>query len=171
MAHHQELRHYVATAHDPTRPSRDNLTFSDKEGPESWRNRMESAGWSPNGANWQEHCRRELHRLADELDHLDATIRLFAPDYALGGIRPRKRCRAHHWFEPGECQRLVLEVLRDATGPLSDQGVTAAVAARKGLQDRPGVLGALGKMTLAVLRRLAGKGVAHADGVRGWERA
>ena len=49
-----------------------------------------------------------------------------------------------------------------------------AVAARKGLQDRPEVLAALQKTTLAVLRRLAGKGVARgvvlADGVRAWER-
>jgi hypothetical protein len=36
----EKLRHYVATAHDPARPSRDNLTLSDNEGPESWRNRM-----------------------------------------------------------------------------------------------------------------------------------
>jgi len=122
-----------------------------------------------------EHCRRELHRLADELGHLDATIRLFAPDYALGGIRPRTRRRAHHWFGPGECQRLVLEALRDAAGPLSDQGVMVAVVARKGWQDRPEGFGALQKTTLAVLRRLAGKGVARvvglAGGVRAWERA
>ena len=68
----------------------------------------------------------------------------------------------------------MLEVLRDAAGPLSDQGVTVAVAARKGLQDRPEVVAPLQKTTLAVLRRLAGKGVARvvglADGVRGWER-
>jgi hypothetical protein len=67
-----------------------------------------------------ERCRRELHRLDDELRHLNETIRLFAPDCALGGIRPRKPRRAHHWFVPGECQHLVLEVLRDAAGPLSD---------------------------------------------------
>ena len=121
-----------------------------------------------------ERCRRELHRLADELGHLDATIRLFAPDYDLGRIRARKRRRAHHWFGPGECQRLVLEVLRDAAGPLSDQGVTVAVAARKGLQGHPEAFAALQKTTLAVLRRLAGKGVAQvvglADRVRGWQR-
>lgn len=121
-----------------------------------------------------ERCRRELHRLADELGHLDATIRLFAPDYDLGRIRARKRRRAHHWFGPGECQRLVLEVLRDAAGPLSDQGVTVAVAARKGLQDHPEAFAAPQKTILAVLRRLAGKGVAQvvwlADRVRGWQR-
>ena len=121
-----------------------------------------------------QHCRRELQRLADELGHLDATIRLFDPDYDLGGIRARQRRRGHHWFGPGECQRLVLEVLRDAAGPLSDQGVAVAVATRKGVQDRPEALAALQKTTLAVLRRLVGKGaaqsVALADAARAWER-
>jgi hypothetical protein len=116
-----------------------------------------------------EHCRRELHRLVNELGHLDATIRLFDPDYDLGGIPPRKRRRGQHWFGPRECQRLMLDVLLDAGGPLSDQGVTIPVAARKGLQDRPEVLVPLQKTTLA------GKGVARvvglADGVRGCRRS
>ena len=121
-----------------------------------------------------ERHRRALDQLAEELSHLDATIRLFAPDYDLGGIRVRRRRHRHQWFKPGECQRLVLEVLRDAPGPLSDQGVTAAVAVRKGLQDGPEVLASLHKTTQAVLRRLAGKGAARrvglAGGVRAWER-
>ena len=118
-----------------------------------------------------EHCRQELQRLAAALGHLDATIRLFDPDYDLGGIRPRQRRRGHRWFGPGECQRLVLEVLRDAAGPLSDQGVAVAVATRKGVQDRPEALAALQKTTLAVLRRLAGKGAVRARGLVGGERA
>ena len=120
-------------------------------------------------------CHQELQRLAAELGHLDATIRLFAPEYDLGGIRPRKRRRGQRWFAPGECQRLVLEVLRDADGPLSDQGVAEAVAARKGLQDRPEVLAALQKTAVSVLRRLTGKGAARAvelaGGGRAWVRA
>jgi len=119
-------------------------------------------------------CRRELRQLADELVHLDATIHLFAPHYDLGGIQARRQRRGRRWFGPGECQRLVLEVLRDAEGPLSDQGVTVAVAARQGLLGRPEVLAPLQKTTLAVLRRLAGKGAARrvglADGARAWER-
>lgn len=120
-------------------------------------------------------CHQEWQRLTAELGHLDATIRLFAPAYDLGGIRPRKRRRGQRWFTPGECQRLVLEVLRDAGGPLSDQGVAEAVAARKGLQDRPEVLAALQKTAVAVLRRLTGKGAARAvelaGGGRAWVRA
>ncbi len=91
-------------------------------------------------------CDQELQRLAAELGHLDATIRLFAPAYDLGGIRPRKRRRGQRWFAPGECQRLVLEVLA-----------------------------ALHKTSLAVLRSLAGKGAARAvelaGGGRAWVRA
>ena len=68
-----------------------------------------------------------------------------------------------------------MRVVWDFAGPLSDQRVTATVAARKGWQDRPEVLAPLHKTTLAVLRRLAGKGVARAvglaGGVRAWERA
>lgn len=53
--------------------------------------------------------------------------------------------------------------------------MTVAVVTRKGLQDRTEALVALQKTTLAVLRRLAGKGAARAvglaDAVRAWERA
>ena len=49
-----------------------------------------------------------------------------------------------------------------------------AVATRKGLQDRSAVLAVIQKTTVAVLRRLTGKGAARAvtvaDGVRAWER-
>jgi hypothetical protein len=121
-----------------------------------------------------EHCRREPHRLAGEWGHRDATIRVLDPHYDLGGIGPRTRRRGQRWFGPGECQRVVLEVLRDAAGPLSDQGVTMAIAGRKGLQDRPEALAALQRTTLAVLRRLAGKGavraVGAADAARAWAR-
>lgn len=118
---------------------------------------------------------QELQRLLAELGRLDATTRLLAPAYDLGGIRPRTRRRGRRCFAPGGCQRLVLEVLRDADGPLSDQGVAEAVAARKSLQDRPEVLAALQKTAVAVLRRLTGKGAARAvelaGGGRAWKRA
>lgn len=121
-----------------------------------------------------EHYRRELHRLADELGHVDATIRLFDPNYDLGTIRARKRGHRNQWFGPGECQRLILEVLRDALEPLSDRALTQALAARKGLEDSRKVLAPVQKTALAVLRRLAAKGVAGSvvlpDGTRAWER-
>ena len=121
-----------------------------------------------------EHYRRELHRLADELSHVDATIRLFDPTYDLGGIRARKRGHRNQWFGSGECQRLVLEVLRDALEPLSGRALTQALAARKGLEDSREVLAPVQKTASAVLRRLVAKGVVRSvalpDGTRAWER-
>lgn len=121
-----------------------------------------------------EHHRRELHRLAEALGHVDATIHLFDPSYELGALPARRRGSRHQWFGPGECQRLVLEVLRDAAEPLSGRALGRAVMARKGLEESRDVLAVVQKTALAVLRRLVAKGVvrrrALADGTHVWER-
>ena len=120
-----------------------------------------------------EHYRRELQRLGEELGHLDATIRLFDPAYDLGAVRPRKRGRRTQWFAPGECQRLVLETLRDAAQPLSGHALAQALVARKGLESRREVLVPVNKTAMAVLRRLLSKDVVRRsslpDGTWGWE--
>jgi hypothetical protein len=120
-----------------------------------------------------EHHRRELVQLAQELGHLEATIRMFDPSYQVGSPHRRARAARQQWFRTGECQRFVLETLRDASEPLSDGALSQAVAARKGLND-PAVLVSVQKTVLAVLRRLVLKGVARSvmlpSGTRGWER-
>ena len=120
-----------------------------------------------------EHYHRELQRLAEELGHLDATIRLFDPDYDLSSVRPRKRGQRTQWFGPGECQRLVLDTLRDAVEPLSGHGLAQALMARKGLEGRREVLAPVNKTAMAVLRRLMSKDVVRRsslpDGTWVWE--
>ena len=120
-----------------------------------------------------EHHRRELQRLAEELGHVDATIRLFDPDYDLGAIRPRKRGQRTQWFGPGECQRLVLDTLRDAVEPLSGHALAQALVARKGLESRPEGVAPVNKTTRAVLRRLVSQDVVRRaslpDGTGVWE--
>lgn len=118
--------------------------------------------------------RRELRRLDEQLGHLEAAIRLFAPDYDLGGVRPRQRRVGRRRFGQGECQRLVLEMLRDAPGPLTDRQVTAPVLATRGVVDQCEAGAAMEKTTLATLRRLAKRGAIQAlvlpDGRRAWQR-
>ena len=106
-----------------------------------------------------EHYQRELQRLAAELGHLEATIHLFDPDYDLGSVQPKKRGRRTQWFAPGECQRLVLETLRDAPEPLSGRALAEVLVARKGLAGGPDIVAPVNKTAMAVLRRLLGKGV------------
>ena len=120
-----------------------------------------------------ERHRRELQRLAEELGHVDATIRLFDPAYDLSGIRPRRRGHRTQWFGQGECQRRVLETLREATEPVSGPALAQELAARKGWETDREVPAQVKKTVSAVLRRLVAKGVVgHStleDGTRGWE--
>ena len=121
-----------------------------------------------------DHHRRELQRLAALLGHVDATIRLFDASYAHDSVAAHKRGRRQQYFGAGECQRLVLEVLRDASEPLSGRALAQAVMARKGLEDRRDVLAVVQKTALAVLRRLVAKGAVRrqvlANGTSEWAR-
>ena len=127
-------------------------------------------------AGQAEQHRRELDRLGRELGHLDAAIRLFDPGYRVGSVRAHRPLRRQRFGQggQGECQRLVLEVLRDNAGPVSQGALAQTLASRKGLDGRPEMLTAMQKTAQAVLRRLAAKGIARAvtlaDGLRAWER-
>ena len=111
-----------------------------------------------------EAARRELEQLETDVGHLDGSIKLFAPDYKLEGIRVKPQRRRNPLFIRGECQRLVLEIFRDAAQPLSVVRLAEVLAQRKGLEPSPGVLEAVRKSALGAVKRLAGKGVIVAAG-------
>jgi hypothetical protein len=62
---------------------------------------------------------QELVEHRANLTHLDATMRLFDPNSRPEEIRPRQQRVYNTWFRPGECLRLIYDVLRDAPGPLT----------------------------------------------------
>ena len=62
---------------------------------------------------------QELVEHRTNLAHLDATMRLFDPDIRPEKIRPRRLRERNAWFRPGECLRLIYDVLRDAPKPLT----------------------------------------------------
>jgi hypothetical protein len=95
------LRHYVASAHAANRLSRKNFPLTESRGAGVMAESNVVGGLVARRgelAGEAEQCRPELQRLADELGHLDAPIRLFDPGYDLGGIRVRRRCHGHRWF-------------------------------------------------------------------------
>lgn len=68
-----------------------------------------------------------------DLDHLDATLLLFSPDYELLGIKPKTIRTTNPWFAQGEISRLALDTLRTASDPLSTCDIADALIARKGI--------------------------------------
>jgi hypothetical protein len=73
--------------------------------------------------------------LGEELVRLEATMRLFEPSCPFGGVTVRRRAGRRQWFRSGECQRLVLESLREAETTISEAVVVARLL-------RPNRLGA-----------------------------
>jgi hypothetical protein len=81
--------------------------------------------------------RARLAQIGADIGHLDATIRLFDPDYNPAAIRP-KRPRGPDVARPGEMSRFVLGVLREAAEPVPTPAIAARLMAERGMdgQDR-----------------------------------
>ena len=71
-----------------------------------------------------------------DLLHVDAVLRLFAPDLEPAAILPKAVRRPNSWFKPGELARLVLEVLRTAPAALSVREITAQIMERRELDPQ-----------------------------------
>jgi len=118
--------------------------------------------------------RRELKQLGDELAHLEATMRLFDPQWVVERVPVRRPAKRRQVFRAGECQRLVLEKLRDAQSAISEDELAVMLVRAKGLATQPDAVPGVRKTLLAVLRHLARQGVARSvgllDGARAWRR-
>jgi hypothetical protein len=95
------------------------------------------------------------------LTHLDATMRLFDPDIRPEQIRPRQQRPRGAWFRPGECLRLIYDVLRDAPQPVMTRELAERIMAVKAIpaaDDRTReliqktILGSLNRATETIAR-------------------
>ena len=112
-----------------------------------------------------DHCTVEVDRLDTELKHLDATIKLFAPDTDLRSLPPKRFVEANKVFKQGESGRLVLEVLREAGGTLNTQAIAQRIADKKNLDESK--IKSIRDTILDTLKRLEKKGIARQSGKDG----
>jgi len=113
---------------------------------------------------------RQLIAHRASLTHLDATMRLFDPELRPEEISPRQRRNCNAWFRPGECLRLIYDVLRDAPEPVTTRELAERIVAMKNLavtDDRQRAL--IQKTILASLNR-AKETIERIEtaGVAGW---
>jgi len=108
---------------------------------------------------------QQLGQFRADLVHLDATIRLFAPEIEPKTI-PAKRIRQSDlWFEQGELSRRVLDALRRAGEPIRAPDLVRAVMIDNGLDpaDRPSFVRVQWKVR-DTLNRLNKRGLLASDG-------
>ena len=76
---------------------------------------------------------QELVEHRTSLSHLDATMRLFDPDSRPEEVRPGQQRTRNVWFRPGECLRLIYDVLRDAAAPLTTRELAERIVDAKAI--------------------------------------
>jgi hypothetical protein len=101
--------------------------------------------------------RKTAQQRAD-LVHVDAVLRLYAPELEPDCIPSRAVRRRNGWFQPGELVRMVLDILRVAPAPLPTREIAAAVMVRHGLDPADMHTARLvGKLVNNALARQAGE--------------
>ena len=100
---------------------------------------------------------QQLVQHRGSLAHLDATMRLFDPDMVSQEDDPAQQRERVSWFRPGECRRLIYDVLRDAPQPLATRELDERVMAAGGMPATDNRARALiQKTVLASLSRAKG---------------
>lgn len=98
---------------------------------------------------------KKIDQMRIAVGHLDASIKLFSPDYDLRTVRAKAHRQRNSYFKPGECQRLVLEIFRDAgDNALSSRQIGNQLIQRKGLPESPDMGEQMQKNAFAVAKRL-----------------
>jgi len=106
-----------------------------------------------------EHHRKEMGRLADDLAHLDATLRLSSPEIDLRTIWIKARRVRDRLFRPGECRRMVLDIFGEAQdAALSSRQIGDALTARRGLEATTVMIKQMRNNAIDVLRGLQRSG-------------
>ena len=78
-----------------------------------------------------DHHQQEVERLAIDLIHLDATLKLFSPQIDLGTIKRKKYRRYSRIFKQGECHRMSINALRRAPNPISTATIAEVIMKSK----------------------------------------
>ena len=67
-----------------------------------------------------------LRELVRQLEHIDGTLRIVAPDMEVEAIRPKAFRPPDDWSKRGQMSRLVLSILRQSKEPLTSREIAAA---------------------------------------------
>ena len=104
-------------------------------------------------------CHARLQKLSEDLEHLDATLRLFASDFVAESILPKVFVPPKSWSKRGEMSRVVLSILRVAKGPLTAREIASMIVAQRGLDGDAGILNVMARRVASALRDRRAQGL------------
>ncbi|QTD64564.1 hypothetical protein J4G46_01625 [Acinetobacter towneri] len=105
---------------------------------------------------------KEIQRIAEILQHVDHTIKLFSPEFDLRSVKSKRKNQRNPYFGRGELQSLVLACLRDAIEPINYKQIATYTLATKGIDTALEV--SIESNIRVVLKRLQTKGIVSSIG-------
>lgn len=94
----------------------------------------------------------DIAAMAADLEHLDAALRIMAPEMEIAPIAAKLHTPPEHWSKRGEMSRTVLTVLRLATVPLTSRQIAMQLIVERGLASTPKMLNTVTKRVSGCLR-------------------
>ena len=79
------------------------------------------------------HYKQLISSLDKDLATIDATMRIFEPDYKFGSTKIVNKHRRNIYFNNGEAKILVLEVLKNSSLPISTDKISDIIATNRNL--------------------------------------
>jgi len=109
--------------------------------------------------------RGELNAILRDLDHLDAVIKLFAPE-KVPELLPVKRRASDRTFARHELTRRIFNILREAERPMTAREITNQIVEDKGTDVDPAML--KGRVVRALKRQEKALDSRIEEGLRVW---
>ena len=79
------------------------------------------------------HYKQLISSLDKDLQNIDATIKIFEPDYKFGSEKVVNKHTRNRFFNNGEAKVLVLEVLKNSNLPISTDKISDIIATNRNL--------------------------------------
>ena len=107
-----------------------------------------------------ERTHARLRSLVDDLDKLDGTLRMLAPEMVIEAIRPKAFRPPKDWANRGQMTRVVLSILRMAAEPLTTRDIALQMLVERALDaEDQRMLRLMSKRVGVALRRQRETGV------------
>lgn len=100
-----------------------------------------------------ERTHERLRALAADLEHVDATLRIVAPDLAVEAIQSKVFRPPADWSKRGEMTRMVLSILRTARNPMTTREIAERMIVERGIPADAATLNSMSRRVACALRR------------------
>ena len=104
-------------------------------------------------------CQARLEQLARDVEYIDGTLRILAPDFVQEAVKPKIFTPPASWSKRGEMSRGILNILRTAKEPLTTREIAATIIRQRGLEPEDATLNIMTRRVASVLRDKREQGV------------